>query len=122
MKLEINWVNCIVNQNRSFGIYTHNHVQSLQLFTLFGSQGDCTVLLRLDRALVRSKLDYGCFIYRAACKFYISLLDSIQNQGLRISLGAFRTSPAQLPCVEANKLHLHLRREKLALQFVIKIP
>ena len=65
------------------------------------------------------KLDYGCFIYGAAS--YISLLDPIQNQGLRLSLGAFRTSPTQSLCVEANELPLHLRREKLALQFSTKI-
>ena len=82
--------------------------------------GDRTVLLRLYRALIRSKLDYGCFIYRAACKSYISLLDPIQNQGLRLSLGAFITSPAQSLCVEANELPLHPRREKLALQFATK--
>ena len=58
--------------------------------------GDRTVLLRLYIALVCSKLDYGCFIYGAVCKSYISLLDPIQNQGLRISLGAFRTSPESL--------------------------
>ena len=33
--------------------------------------GDRIVLLRLYRALVRSKLDYGCFIYGAACKLYL---------------------------------------------------
>ena len=43
---------------------------------------DCTVLLRLYRALVGSKLDYGCFIYSAVCKSYITFLDPIQNQGL----------------------------------------
>ena len=78
-------------------------------------------MLRLYRALVRSKLDYGCFIYGAACISYISLLDPIQNQGLRLSLGAIRTSPAQSLCVEANELPLHLRREKLALQFATEI-
>ena len=43
--------------------------------------GGLTVLLRLYRALVHSKLDYGCFIYGAACKSYIFLLDPIQNHG-----------------------------------------
>ena len=38
---------------------------------------DRTVPLRLYRALVRSKSDYGCFIYGSACEFYISLLDPI---------------------------------------------
>ena len=49
------------------------------------------------------------------------MLDPIQNQGLRLCLGAFRTSPAQSLCVEANELPLHLRREKFALQFATKI-
>ena len=49
--------------------------------------GNRTVLLQLYRALVRSNLDYGCFIDGAACKSYISLQDQIQNQGLRLSLG-----------------------------------
>ena len=40
---------------------------------------------------------------------------------MRLSLGAFRTSPANSLCVEANELPLRLRREKLALQFAIKI-
>ena len=45
--------------------------------------GDRTVLLRLYRALVLSKLDYGCFIYGAACKSYISLLDPVQKPGFK---------------------------------------
>ena len=49
------------------------------------------------------------------------MLDPIQNQGLRLSLGAFRTSPAHSLCVEANELPLRLKREKLALQFATKI-
>ena len=49
------------------------------------------------------------------------MLDPVRNQGLRLSLGAFRTSHAQSLCVEANELPLHLRREKLALQFATKI-
>ena len=99
-------------------------VKALNLFRVVSNNdwgGDRTVLLRLYRALVRSKLDYGCFIYGAACKSYISLLDPIQNQSFRLSLGAFRTSPAQSLCVEAIELPLHLRREKLALQFATKI-
>ena len=98
-------------------------VKALNLLRVVSNTGagDRTVLLRLYRALIRSKLYYGCFIYGAACESYISLLDPIQNQGLRLSLGASRTSPAQSLCVEANELPLHLRREKLALQFATKI-
>ena len=68
------------------------------------------MLLRLCRALVWSKLAQ-----------HINLAYPIQNQGLRFSPRASRISPAQSLCVGANAIPLHLRREKLALQFVIKI-
>ena len=64
---------------------------------------DRNVLLRLYRALVRSKLGYGCIVYGSARKSYIKILDTIHNQGLRISLGVFRTSPMESLYVEANE-------------------
>ena len=51
----------------------------------------------------------------------LQMLDPVQNQGLRLCLGAFRTSPATSLCVEAAKQPLALRREKLTLQYVIKV-
>ena len=66
-------------------------------------------MLRLYRSLVRSKQDYGCIVYRSARKSYLQMLDPIHNQGLRLCLGAFRTS-----CLGA-------RRAKLSLQYASKI-
>ena len=83
--------------------------------------GDRKVLLRLYTSLVRSKLDYGSIVYGSAPKSYIKMLDPVQNQALRICLGAFRTSPKESLEVEADILPLHLRREKLALQYVLKL-
>ena len=54
---------------------------------------DSTVLLQLYRALVRSKLDYGSIVYGSARKSYVKFLDPVHHQGLRLSLGVFRTSP-----------------------------
>ena len=54
---------------------------------------DCQSLLKLYRALVRSQFDYGIFIYRSARKSYLKKLDPIHHEGLRLVLGAFRTSP-----------------------------
>ena len=50
---------------------------------------DRQTLLKLYRALVRSQLDYGSFIYRSARKSYIKKLDPIHHEGLRLVLGAF---------------------------------
>ncbi|GFQ98277.1 uncharacterized protein TNCT_261311 [Trichonephila clavata] len=51
----------------------------------------------LYRALIRSKLDYGSVIYSSACKSLLKILDPVHHQGLRLCLGAFRTSPRLSP-------------------------
>ena len=45
----------------------------------------------------------------------------IHHQGIRLALGAFRTSPADSLLVEANEPSLNDRREKLSLQFALKL-
>ena len=77
-------------------------IESLKsaLHTSWGA--DRTTLLKLYRSLVRSKLDYGCIIYGSARNSYLQMLDPIHNQGLRLALGALRTSVASL-YVEADE-------------------
>lgn len=82
---------------------------------------DTNTLLTLYRSVVRSKLDYGCIVYGSARKSYLDSLDRVQNAALRICLGAFRTSPISSLHIEANELPVALRREKLALQYALKL-
>ena len=82
---------------------------------------DQTTLLKLYRSLVRSKLDYGCIVYGSASKVALAKLDPVHNQGLRLSLGAFRSSPVESSYVEAHEPPLEIRREKLALQYILKL-
>ena len=48
-------------------------------------------------------------------------LDTIHHQGLRLALGAFRTSPVESLYAESNEPSLYIRREKLSLQYVTKL-
>ena len=57
------------------------------------TDADRTTLLHLYRSLIRLKLDYGSIVYGSARKYYLQMLDTVHNQGLRLALGAFRTSP-----------------------------
>ena len=82
---------------------------------------DRTTLLHLYRSLIRSKLDYGSILYGSARKSYLEMLDTVHNQGLRLALGAFRTSPVSSLNVEADEPSLWLRREKLSLQYAIRL-
>ena len=79
------------------------------------------IIMCIYRSLVRSKLDYGCVIYGSARKSYLQMLDSIHNQGLRLALGAFRTSPVAGLYVEADEPSLYSRREKLSLEYAIRL-
>ena len=45
----------------------------------------------------------------------------MQHMGLRLALGALRTSPIESLYFEANEAPLSLRREKLALQYFTKL-
>ena len=82
---------------------------------------DRTTLLKLYRSLVRSKLDYGCIVYGPASKTALAKLDPVHNQGFRLSLGAFRSSPVESLYVADHEPPLEIRREKLALQCIIKL-
>ena len=52
---------------------------------------DRKVMLCLYRSLVRSKLYYWCIVYGS----YLQMLKHVHNQGIRLCLGAFRTSPVR---------------------------
>ena len=82
---------------------------------------DQTTLLKLYRSLVRSKLDYGCIVYGSASKTALAKLDPVHNQGLRLSIGAFLSSPVESLCVEAHEPPLEIRIGKLALQYILKL-
>ena len=82
---------------------------------------DKSVLLNLYRSLIRSKLDYGSIVYGSARPSYLKMLNTIHHQGLRLALGAFRTSPVESLYVEAGELPLDERRIKLSLQYLTKL-
>ena len=99
-------------------------LKALDIIKVASSQewgADKFVLLKLYRSLVRSKLDYGCVVYGSARPSYLKVLNTIHHQGLRLALGAFRTSPVESLYVEAGELPLEHRRIKLSLQYVTKL-
>ena len=49
------------------------------------------------------------------------MFNPIHNSGLRLALGAFRTSPVANHYVKADEPSLYSRREELSLQYVIRL-
>ncbi|XP_072380585.1 uncharacterized protein [Diabrotica undecimpunctata] len=72
-----------------------------------------TTLLKVYRSLIRSKLDYECFVYMSGTKSISNLLNTVHNTAIRLCLGAFCSSPAESLYCEANKPPPGLRRKNL---------
>ncbi|GFW36022.1 putative RNA-directed DNA polymerase from transposon BS [Trichonephila clavipes] len=80
---------------------------------------DRTSLVRLYRALIRSKLDYGSVVYSSACKSLLKILEPVYHQALRLCLEAFRTSPVEIRDL-INDLNLNIGR--IALCKISEVP
>ena len=79
------------------------------------------VLKNFYTAFIRSKMEYGCIIYRNASQANLKKLDILQNRALRLMLGARNTSPITSMEVLANIPPLNLFREFKRVSFYIKL-
>jgi ribonuclease HI len=82
---------------------------------------DRTVMLRVYRALIRSKLDYGCAVYDSARESYKNSLNTIHNTGIRLAIGALRTSRVESLYCESGEPPLALRRQYLLTSYAAKL-
>ena len=95
--------------------------KTLKLLCIIDWGADQPTLLKLYRTLIHSKIDYGCFIYGAARKTYFKPLNIVHHEGLRLTLGTFRTSPVEHLYSEVYEPPLKLRIIKLGLQYYCKL-
>jgi hypothetical protein len=79
-----------------------------------------TIIIRTYKSLVLSVIDYGSIIYEAAPESILKSLDPIHSQGIRLSIGAFKTSPVPSILCEANTPPLEIRRNILTHKFALK--
>jgi len=101
----------VLNQKRALNILR------VLCGTDYGSDAKC--LLMLYRSLVRSKLDYGSFLYSSAAKNQLQRVDVVHNQGLRLCIGAMSSTPNEALYVEVNERPLAERRKQLALKYAL---
>lgn len=78
---------------------------------------DREMLLRIYVTLVLSRIDYACIVYGSARKSRLKPLDSIHCSGLRLALGAFRTSPLSSLCCESGIPPLKYRRQQFLVSY-----
>jgi len=51
------------------------------------------MLLKIHESLILSKIDYGAPLISTAKPSHLRILESVHNSGIRLSIGAFRSSP-----------------------------
>jgi len=81
---------------------------------------DAKTLAKLYIALIRSKLDYGSFLYHTAAPYNLTKIDRVQYAALRIVLGAMKCTPVSLLESEATIIPLKYRRQILGLRYFTK--
>ena len=94
-------------------------LKALNILNVIGNSewgADQKIMPHPYRSLVRSKLDYGWFMYGSARKS-----DPIHNQVLDFCLGTVRTSPVESLYVDAHEPCWCTRHAKLSLQYASKI-
>ena len=82
---------------------------------------DKVTMMRIYRSVIRSKLDYGCQAYASAKPNILRMLDAVHHAGIRLSLGAFRSSPVQSMYVESSEPSLSSRRDIVGLQHYARL-
>ncbi|GBN63193.1 putative RNA-directed DNA polymerase from transposon X-element [Araneus ventricosus] len=125
---EVKFLSLLLDKKLTFKSHV-NHLKrkctlSMNIVKMLSSSwygAESSSLLKIYRALIRSKLDYGSAIYGSPSKSTLRPLDTIHNQVLRLSLGAFRTSPILSLYILCNEPSLELRRERLAINLFFKI-
>lgn len=70
--------------------------------------------------MIRSRFDFGCYLYGNSAKTHLAKIDRIQNQALRIIGGFIKSSPIHVMECELCIPPLFLRRLFLAYKFCIK--
>ena len=77
--------------------------------------GDRKSLTLLYCSLIRSKIDYGSFLYATAAATHLKKLDRVQFAAIRVITGALKCTPVHFLEAEANIMPLEFRRDKLLL-------
>ena len=79
------------------------------------------LLIRIYKAMIRSKLDYGAIILSSITTSRAQELERAQNQILRIILGCFQSTPTPLLNIETGITPVAQRWDDLATRYLLKL-
>ncbi len=74
---------------------------------------DTTLLVRIYKTILQSRLDYGAVAYSSASPSVLLTLNTIQYKALRLSCGAYTTTPSISILADLGEIPLTLHRQYL---------
>ncbi|XP_046974495.1 uncharacterized protein LOC124540818 [Vanessa cardui] len=77
-------------------------------------------LRRLYISIIRSRMDYACFLYDNAAKTHLINLDRVQNMAMRLIGGFVKSTAIHVMESELCLVPLHIRRVYLGSKFLFK--
>ncbi|CAL4061386.1 unnamed protein product [Meganyctiphanes norvegica] len=88
--------------------------------TKFGADRDS--ILKINEALNKSRIAYGCPAFLSASKTQLNRLEVLQNTALRIAIGAWRSTRICNLQVEANvvPITLYIQQQSISLYYKMK--
>ncbi|KAL1447058.1 hypothetical protein WDU94_003614 [Cyamophila willieti] len=92
----------------------------MKIFSNIKWGADYKTLLQLYRGFIRSKLDYASIVYSSASSSLLNTLNTVHNQGIRLALGAFKSSPVTSMLSEAGEPPLSYRRKILLVNYLLR--
>ncbi|XP_072375554.1 uncharacterized protein [Diabrotica undecimpunctata] len=93
----------------------HKRINILKTLSNRKWGSDQNALSQSYKSLIRSNVDYGCIAYCSARKSILKSLDTIHNNGLRMALRAFISTPIERIYAELGEPSLYHRRMQLTL-------
>ena len=79
----------------------------LRSMTTFSWGADTEIGMRLYKAVIRPKIDYGCIVYGSASETTLRSLDVVVIEATRITSRAFKTTPVSSMQIMNSEAPLH---------------
>ena len=113
---KLNWVPHMTQLKNS----CHKALNLLRTLSSTEWGADQDILMRTYKLIVRPKLDYGSIVYSSGSAAALRSLDAVANEAMRISTGAFKTTPIDSLNIVANEPPLSMRREELTMRYFFR--
>lgn len=99
---------------------TTNAINIMKILSHTSWGGSTSTLIKIHKSLIQSKLNYGAILYKTASNTKLNIIDRVNNSGLRLALGAFRSSPIFSMYNLAGELPLEIKRIEIHLKYTAR--